>query len=183
MFSLCYYTSNKVTRWPNWSFQAWVTFYPTRDQQTKCKSCGENGLNGDLLITYDVERQNPQGEVMVHFSITCFTRVKYIWQRILKDWQCKKTWMIFRMFFCFLSGIKWLFCPLLCTLWCSTYSQKCGVYHWPERFYVRQKNRSGKCQRFSQITQKDITSNEVFFYVNTLEWHFWRILQHCAILC
>ncbi|XP_048029059.1 inter-alpha-trypsin inhibitor heavy chain H3-like isoform X2 [Megalobrama amblycephala] len=44
---------------------AWVTFYPTRDQQTKCKSCGENGLNGDLLITYDVERRNPKGEVMV----------------------------------------------------------------------------------------------------------------------
>ncbi|RXN36812.1 inter-alpha-trypsin inhibitor heavy chain H3-like isoform X1 [Labeo rohita] len=44
---------------------AWVTFYPTRDQQTKCKSCGENGLNGNLLITYDVERRNPKGEVMV----------------------------------------------------------------------------------------------------------------------
>uniref|UniRef100_A0A671LVN6 Inter-alpha-trypsin inhibitor heavy chain H3-like n=1 Tax=Sinocyclocheilus anshuiensis TaxID=1608454 RepID=A0A671LVN6_9TELE len=44
---------------------AWVSFYPTRDQQTKCKSCGENGLNGDLLITYDVERRNPKGEVMV----------------------------------------------------------------------------------------------------------------------
>ncbi|XP_039529776.1 inter-alpha-trypsin inhibitor heavy chain H3-like isoform X2 [Pimephales promelas] len=44
---------------------AWVTFYPTRDQQTKCKSCGENGLNGDLLITYDVDRSNQKGEVMV----------------------------------------------------------------------------------------------------------------------
>ncbi|XP_067243938.1 inter-alpha-trypsin inhibitor heavy chain H3-like isoform X2 [Chanodichthys erythropterus] len=44
---------------------AWVTFYPTRDQQTKCQSCGENGLNGDLLITYDVERLNPKGEIMV----------------------------------------------------------------------------------------------------------------------
>uniref|UniRef100_A0A673FTR8 Inter-alpha-trypsin inhibitor heavy chain H3-like n=1 Tax=Sinocyclocheilus rhinocerous TaxID=307959 RepID=A0A673FTR8_9TELE len=44
---------------------AWVTFYPTRDQQTTCKSCGENGLNGDLLVTYDVERRNPKGEVMV----------------------------------------------------------------------------------------------------------------------
>ncbi|XP_039529772.1 inter-alpha-trypsin inhibitor heavy chain H3-like isoform X2 [Pimephales promelas] len=44
---------------------AWVTFYPTRDQQTKCKSCGENGLNGDLLITYDVDRSNHTGEVMV----------------------------------------------------------------------------------------------------------------------
>uniref|UniRef100_A0A673FIJ9 Zgc:112265 n=1 Tax=Sinocyclocheilus rhinocerous TaxID=307959 RepID=A0A673FIJ9_9TELE len=44
---------------------AWVTFYPTRDQQTKCKSCGENGLNGDLLIAYDVERRHSKGEVMV----------------------------------------------------------------------------------------------------------------------
>ncbi|XP_026077619.1 inter-alpha-trypsin inhibitor heavy chain H3-like [Carassius auratus] len=44
---------------------AWVTFYPTQDQQTKCKSCGENGLNGDLLITYDVERRSPKGEVVV----------------------------------------------------------------------------------------------------------------------
>ncbi|XP_077060067.1 inter-alpha-trypsin inhibitor heavy chain H3-like [Siphateles boraxobius] len=43
---------------------AWVTFYPTRDQQTKCKSCGENGLNGDMLITYDVKRLNHE-EVMV----------------------------------------------------------------------------------------------------------------------
>ncbi|XP_016411917.1 inter-alpha-trypsin inhibitor heavy chain H4-like [Sinocyclocheilus rhinocerous] len=47
---------------------AWVTLYPTRDQQTKCKSCGENGLNGDLLITYDVERRNPKGEVMKNFE-------------------------------------------------------------------------------------------------------------------
>ncbi|XP_073681751.1 inter-alpha-trypsin inhibitor heavy chain H3-like isoform X2 [Garra rufa] len=44
---------------------AWVTFYPTRSQQTKCKSCGEKGMNGDLLITYDVERKNPKGDVVV----------------------------------------------------------------------------------------------------------------------
>ncbi|XP_057217642.1 inter-alpha-trypsin inhibitor heavy chain H3-like isoform X2 [Triplophysa rosa] len=44
---------------------AWVTFYPTRDQQTKCKTCDETGLNGDLLITYDVQRQNPNGEITV----------------------------------------------------------------------------------------------------------------------
>ncbi|XP_073732535.1 inter-alpha-trypsin inhibitor heavy chain H3 [Misgurnus anguillicaudatus] len=44
---------------------AWVTFYPTREQQTKCKDCDENGLKGDLLITYDVERQNPNGEMKV----------------------------------------------------------------------------------------------------------------------
>nr|XP_055039525.1 inter-alpha-trypsin inhibitor heavy chain H3-like isoform X1 [Misgurnus anguillicaudatus] len=44
---------------------AWVTFYPTREQQTKCKDCDESGLKGDLLITYDVERQNPNGEMKV----------------------------------------------------------------------------------------------------------------------
>ncbi|XP_065096944.1 inter-alpha-trypsin inhibitor heavy chain H3-like [Paramisgurnus dabryanus] len=44
---------------------AWVTFYPTREQQTKCKDCDENGLKGDLLISYDVERQNPNGEMKV----------------------------------------------------------------------------------------------------------------------
>ncbi|XP_065096920.1 inter-alpha-trypsin inhibitor heavy chain H3-like isoform X6 [Paramisgurnus dabryanus] len=44
---------------------AWVTFYPTREQQTKCKDCDKNGLKGDLLISYDVERQNPYGEMRV----------------------------------------------------------------------------------------------------------------------
>uniref|UniRef100_A0A4W4E2Q8 Inter-alpha-trypsin inhibitor heavy chain 3 n=1 Tax=Electrophorus electricus TaxID=8005 RepID=A0A4W4E2Q8_ELEEL len=41
----------------------WVSFYPTREQQTKCKSCSKNGLNGDLLIIYDVERPKPSGEL------------------------------------------------------------------------------------------------------------------------
>ncbi|XP_051531656.1 inter-alpha-trypsin inhibitor heavy chain H3-like isoform X1 [Myxocyprinus asiaticus] len=44
---------------------AWVTFHPTQEQQTTCKGCGENGLNGDLLVTYDVERRNPKGEITV----------------------------------------------------------------------------------------------------------------------
>nr|XP_055039537.1 inter-alpha-trypsin inhibitor heavy chain H3-like isoform X4 [Misgurnus anguillicaudatus] len=52
----------KTTRADN---DAWVTFYPTREQQTKCKDCDKNGLKGDLLITYDVERQNPNGEMKV----------------------------------------------------------------------------------------------------------------------
>ncbi len=64
-----------------------MTFYPTRDQQTKCKSCGENGLNGDLLITYDVERQNPKGEVMVHCKITGVMRVKYTFLRSGEDFE------------------------------------------------------------------------------------------------
>ncbi|XP_072522632.1 inter-alpha-trypsin inhibitor heavy chain H3 [Salminus brasiliensis] len=43
--------------------EAWVNFYPTREQQTKCDVCGENGLNGDLIIMYDVERPKPSGEL------------------------------------------------------------------------------------------------------------------------
>uniref|UniRef100_A0A3B4DP91 Inter-alpha-trypsin inhibitor heavy chain 3 n=1 Tax=Pygocentrus nattereri TaxID=42514 RepID=A0A3B4DP91_PYGNA len=43
--------------------EAWVNFYPTREQQTKCDVCGENGLNGDLIIMYDVDRRNPSGEL------------------------------------------------------------------------------------------------------------------------
>ncbi|KAL7843748.1 hypothetical protein AOLI_G00252600 [Acnodon oligacanthus] len=45
--------------------EVWVTFYPTREQQTQCEGCAENGLNGDLIITYDVERLNPSGELQI----------------------------------------------------------------------------------------------------------------------
>ncbi|XP_031424241.1 inter-alpha-trypsin inhibitor heavy chain H3-like isoform X1 [Clupea harengus] len=44
--------------------QAWVNFYPTKDQQMKCDGCGENGLSGDLRIIYDVERPHSKGEIM-----------------------------------------------------------------------------------------------------------------------
>ncbi|KAL7837072.1 hypothetical protein SRHO_G00267830 [Serrasalmus rhombeus] len=43
--------------------EAWLDFHPTEEQQTKCKGCAESGLNGDLIITYDVERLNPTGEL------------------------------------------------------------------------------------------------------------------------
>ncbi|TRY58830.1 hypothetical protein DNTS_022336 [Danionella cerebrum] len=52
----------KTTRANN---DAWITFYPTRAQQTTCSSCGESGLNGDMLITYDVNRGNPKGELKI----------------------------------------------------------------------------------------------------------------------
>ncbi|XP_060766197.1 inter-alpha-trypsin inhibitor heavy chain H3-like [Neoarius graeffei] len=45
--------------------EAWVNFYPTREQQTQCEGCGENGLNGDLLIEYDVKRPHQSGELQV----------------------------------------------------------------------------------------------------------------------
>ncbi|XP_030632211.1 inter-alpha-trypsin inhibitor heavy chain H3 [Chanos chanos] len=45
--------------------EAWVKFYPTREQQKKCKGCGENGLNGDMIILYDVDREKSKGELRV----------------------------------------------------------------------------------------------------------------------
>ncbi|XP_015246054.1 PREDICTED: inter-alpha-trypsin inhibitor heavy chain H3-like, partial [Cyprinodon variegatus] len=43
--------------------QAWVYFYPTEDQQRACDSCGEQGMNGDLVISYDVNRDNGLGDI------------------------------------------------------------------------------------------------------------------------
>ncbi|XP_041836771.1 inter-alpha-trypsin inhibitor heavy chain H3-like [Melanotaenia boesemani] len=43
--------------------QAWVHFYPTVDQQKVCDSCGEHGLNGDLIVVYDVSRDSGLGEI------------------------------------------------------------------------------------------------------------------------
>ncbi|KAM4613758.1 inter-alpha-trypsin inhibitor heavy chain H3 [Polymixia lowei] len=43
--------------------QAWVNFYPTEDQQTMCDSCGPHGMNGDLVIVYDVNRTKSLGDI------------------------------------------------------------------------------------------------------------------------
>ncbi|XP_065810899.1 inter-alpha-trypsin inhibitor heavy chain H3-like isoform X1 [Labrus bergylta] len=43
--------------------QAWVYFYPTEDQQKTCDRCGEQGMNGDLVIVYDVNRDNSFGDI------------------------------------------------------------------------------------------------------------------------
>ncbi|KAM6947919.1 inter-alpha-trypsin inhibitor heavy chain H3 [Lycodopsis pacificus] len=43
--------------------QAWVYFYPTEDQQKTCDSCGEQGMNGDLVIVYDVNRNPSLGDL------------------------------------------------------------------------------------------------------------------------
>uniref|UniRef100_A0A3Q3C169 Inter-alpha-trypsin inhibitor heavy chain 3 n=1 Tax=Haplochromis burtoni TaxID=8153 RepID=A0A3Q3C169_HAPBU len=44
-------------------FQAWVYFYPTVDQQKMCDSCSDQGMNGDLVIIYDVNRDNGLGHI------------------------------------------------------------------------------------------------------------------------
>ncbi|XP_029946904.1 inter-alpha-trypsin inhibitor heavy chain H3-like [Salarias fasciatus] len=62
--------------------QAWVHFYPTEDQQKACDSCDEQGLNGDLVIVYDVNRNSTLGDIMVskgyfvhHFAPANLSRI------------------------------------------------------------------------------------------------------------
>ncbi|XP_040015419.1 inter-alpha-trypsin inhibitor heavy chain H4-like [Xiphias gladius] len=43
--------------------QAWVFFYPTEAQQKTCDSCGKHGMNGDLVIVYDVNRDTSLGDI------------------------------------------------------------------------------------------------------------------------
>ncbi|XP_047204521.1 inter-alpha-trypsin inhibitor heavy chain H3-like isoform X2 [Girardinichthys multiradiatus] len=62
--------------------QAWVYFYPTEDQQKTCDSCGEQGMNGDLVIVYDVNRNNGLGDIKTsdgyfvhHFAPSSLLRI------------------------------------------------------------------------------------------------------------
>ncbi|XP_049444216.1 inter-alpha-trypsin inhibitor heavy chain H3-like [Epinephelus fuscoguttatus] len=62
--------------------QAWVYFYPTEDQQKTCDSCGEQGMNGDLVISYDVNRDTSLGDIKTsdgyfvhHFAPSSLTRI------------------------------------------------------------------------------------------------------------
>lgn len=57
--------------------QAWVYFYPTEDQQKTCDSCGEQGLNGDLVIVYDVNRDNSLGDIKVQRELIPWKTVDF----------------------------------------------------------------------------------------------------------
>uniref|UniRef100_A0A8C9ZUD2 Inter-alpha-trypsin inhibitor heavy chain 3 n=1 Tax=Sander lucioperca TaxID=283035 RepID=A0A8C9ZUD2_SANLU len=63
-------------------FQAWVYFYPTEDQQKTCDGCGEQGMNGDLVIVYDVNRDSSLGDIkssagyfVHHFAPSSLSRI------------------------------------------------------------------------------------------------------------
>ncbi|XP_062258296.1 inter-alpha-trypsin inhibitor heavy chain H3-like isoform X3 [Platichthys flesus] len=63
--------------------EAWVHFYPTEDQQKTCDSCGEQGMNGDLVVVYDVNRnasigdikQSSDGYFVHHFAPSNLARI------------------------------------------------------------------------------------------------------------
>lgn len=55
-----------------------MKFYPTRDQQTKCVDCSKNGLNGNLIIMYDVERLKQSGDL----KVCCAQVFKLAWRHV-----------------------------------------------------------------------------------------------------
>lgn len=47
------------------SFQAHVSFKPTVAQQRKCSNCSETAVDGELVVVYDVNREEKAGELEV----------------------------------------------------------------------------------------------------------------------
>ncbi|XP_039653820.1 inter-alpha-trypsin inhibitor heavy chain H3-like isoform X4 [Perca fluviatilis] len=73
--------ANAITR-THADKQAWVYFYPTEDQQKTCDGCGEQGMNGDLVIVYDVNRDTSIGDIKTsagyfvhHFAPSSLSRI------------------------------------------------------------------------------------------------------------
>ncbi|XP_031143354.1 inter-alpha-trypsin inhibitor heavy chain H3-like isoform X1 [Sander lucioperca] len=73
--------ANAITR-THADKQAWVYFYPTEDQQKTCDGCGEQGMNGDLVIVYDVNRDSSLGDIkssagyfVHHFAPSSLSRI------------------------------------------------------------------------------------------------------------
>ncbi|TDH14051.1 hypothetical protein EPR50_G00039130 [Perca flavescens] len=89
--------ANAITR-THADKQAWVYFYPTEDQQKTCDGCGEQGMNGDLVIVYDVNRDTSLGDIKTrialihilndlaeddHFGLITFDSSIFHWKREL----------------------------------------------------------------------------------------------------
>ncbi|XP_048877653.1 inter-alpha-trypsin inhibitor heavy chain H3-like [Brienomyrus brachyistius] len=56
---------DKVTRISQSDDEATVQFAPTKQQQQQCPGCETNGLDGDLLIVYDVNRPKSKSDFQV----------------------------------------------------------------------------------------------------------------------
>ena len=47
------------------SFQAHVSFKPSVARQRKCSNCSETAVDGELVVMYDVNREEKAGELEV----------------------------------------------------------------------------------------------------------------------
>lgn len=59
------YLSHMIRAVLSFVFQLDVSFSPTAEQQTSCRACGQDGLNGDLVIVYEVLRDDNLGDLKV----------------------------------------------------------------------------------------------------------------------
>lgn len=108
---------------PNSSwFQAWVYFYPSEDQQKACDNCGDQGMNGDLVIVYDVNRDTSLGDIKVQQEfISCNKIGKYKKNTIFTEIYifCSLSF-IFSYHSNFLLAspqeIRWVLCSSLCSI-------------------------------------------------------------------
>lgn len=58
-------------------------FYPTVDHQKSCDSCDDNGMNGDLVVVYDVMRNTSLGDIMVPKLFHFISNIKYIFSHFI----------------------------------------------------------------------------------------------------
>lgn len=109
---------------PNSSwFQAWVYFYPSENQQKTCDNCGDQGMNGDLVIVYDVNRDTSLGDIKV--------QPEFISCNKIRKYKKKNTIFTEIYIFCSLSfifsyqsnfllaspqEISWVLCSSLCSI-------------------------------------------------------------------
>lgn len=109
---------------PNSSwFQAWVYFYPSENQQKTCDNCGDQGMNGDLVIVYDVNRDTSLGDIKV--------QPEFISCNKIRKYKKKNTIFTKIYIFCSLSfifsyqsnfllaspqEISWVLCSSLCSI-------------------------------------------------------------------
>lgn len=58
----------KINFWGPHPLQAHISFKPTVAQQRKCPNCTETAVDGELVVLYDVSREEKAGELEVSTS-------------------------------------------------------------------------------------------------------------------
>lgn len=121
--------------------QAWVYFYPTEDQQKTCDICGEQGLNGDLVIAYDVNRNPSLGDIRVQKERISWKTVNCL-LAMLKLTIVKVLYLY--VFNTLLSQeIRSLLCSSLCAIESCQHTKKCCLRYRPKWLNARQENAPG----------------------------------------
>lgn len=114
-------------------FQVWLHFYPTIDQQRSCDSCDANGINGDLVIAYDVKRGASLGDIKVH--------QEFVFSPNIKCTFCQSAHSTF--FFAPPPEITELLCSSLCSIKSSAHTEERCLHYRSKWLHARQENETG----------------------------------------